>query len=214
MTRSRRKTISNLRAEYGPADFDRRHIFTADFVYEFPWLRTQKGFIGHVLGGWEMSGIVTVNSGLFLTPLGTFGGIDPAGLGLLDPNAATDNLYFAPPTRPDLIGNCNAGARTADQWIVNDASVNFADPPLNGNRPGNAPRGCIQGPGIQRWDLSLFKNIKLTERTGLQLRFEGFNVFNHTNFDAVDTGVTSDTFGQVISTREPRIIQIGVKLNF
>jgi outer membrane receptor protein involved in Fe transport len=204
---------NDLRAEYGPADFDRRHIFTADFVYEFPWLRNQQGFLGHLLGGWQASGIITVNSGLYLTPLGTFSGVDPAGLGLLDPNAATDNLYFAPPTRPDQIGDCNAGAHTADEWIA-PASTSFADPPLNGNRPGNARRGCIKGPGLQRWDLSLFKNIKLTERTGLQLRFEGFNVFNHTNFDAVDTGVTSDTFGQVVSTHEPRIIQIGVKFNF
>jgi outer membrane receptor protein involved in Fe transport len=205
---------NDLRAEYGPADFDRRHIFTANFVYEFPWLKAQKGFVGHLLGGWEMSGIITANSGLYLTPLGTFGGVDPAGLGLLDPNANTDNLYFAPAARPDQIGDCNAGPHTADEWVTAPPNLTYTDPPLNGTRPGNARRGCIKGPGIQRWDMSLFKNIKLTERTGLQLRFEGFNVFNHTNFDAVDTGVTSETFGQVVSTREPRIIQIGVKLNF
>src|SRR5581483_4932731 len=60
---------ADIRAEYGPADFDRRHIFTADFVYAFPWLREQHGLAGHLLGGWEFSGIVTYNSGLFFTPL-------------------------------------------------------------------------------------------------------------------------------------------------
>jgi hypothetical protein len=204
----------DLRAEYGPADFDRRHIFTANFVYELPWLKHQQGFAGRLLGGWEFSGIITVNSGLYLTALGT-NGIDPAGLGLLDPNAQTDNLNFTGSARPDQIANPNAGARhTVQEWFNTSA---FTDPPATCStdcRPGNARRGSIKGPGLQRWDLSLFKNIRVTEGTNFQFRLESFNVFNHTNFDAVDASFTSPTFGQVTSTREPRIVQLGLKFNF
>ena len=78
--------IYNIRADYGPTDFDRRHMFNFNFVYELPWYKNQEGFAGHWLGGWELSGIVTYYSGLFLTPTGTFVGIDPAGIGYLDPN--------------------------------------------------------------------------------------------------------------------------------
>jgi hypothetical protein len=202
----------NLRAEYGPADFDRRHIFTANYVYPLPWLKNQEGFTGHLLGGWEVSGIITYNSGLALTALGSFNGTDPAGLGMLDPGVQTDNLYFAGPQRPDQVADPNSGAPNQfGKWFNTDA---FSDPPPGAVRPGNARRGSIKGPSITRWDMSLFKNIKITERTNLQMRFEGFNILNHTNFDQVDTTVSSSTFGQVLSTREPRIIQLGLKFGF
>jgi hypothetical protein len=202
---------ADLRAEYGPADFDRRHIFKADFVYEFPWMRDQQGFLGHVLGGWEFSGIITYNSGLYLTALGSPNGTDPAGLGLLDPNAQTDNLNFTPPQRPDQIGDPNAGApHTVLAWFNTAAFV----APTTLGVPGNAPRGSIKGPGIERWDLSLFKNFKVTEGTNFQFRLESFNVFNHTNFDQIDQSTQSGTFGQVLSTHEPRIVQLGLKFNF
>ena len=204
---------TNLRAEYGPADFDRRHVFDANFVYEFPWMKSQKGAIGHLVGGWEFSGIVTFNSGLFLSPQGV--NIDPAGLGLLDPfvnNTSTSNFGSFPPGRPDQTGSPNASApHTFEQWF--NTSV-FADPSPTGNLPGNARRGAIRGPGIERWDLSLFKNIKVTEGSNFQFRLETFNVFNHTNFQQIDTSFTSQTFGSVLSVHEPRIMQLGLKYNF
>lgn len=209
--------IHNLRANYGPADFDRRHIFDVNFVYALPWLKAQQGFAGHALGGWELSGIITYQSGLFLTATGTPGNLcgeqcDPAGLGLLDPNANVNNLTGAAPGRPDELGNPNSGApHTADQFFNTGV---FSDPPPNGIRPGNAPIGSIRGPGIERWDLSLFKNLKTSESTNVQFRWEVFNVFNHTNFQGIDTDTTSSTFGQVTSTHEPRIMQLGLKFNF
>jgi hypothetical protein len=206
---------ADLRAEWGPSDFDRRHIFSANFVYEFPWLKAQHGFAGKLLGGWEMSGIVSYNSGLFYTANCVTN--DAAGLGLLDPNA---NFSFGGGSsrqglcvgRPNQLADPNSGApHTADQWVAN---VFDPDPSHTGTLPGNERRGTIAGPGLARWDLSLFKNLKLSERYGMQFRFEGFNVFNQTNYEDFTLDATSDTFGQVQSTHEPRIIQLGVKFNF
>src|SRR4051812_26699638 len=160
-----------------------------------------------------MSGIVTYNSGLYYTA--NCVNTDAAGLGLLDPNA---NFSFGGGSsrqglcvgRPDQIGNPNAGApHTADQWVNN-----VFNPDPAGLLPGNEHRGTIAGPGLARWDLSLFKNLKLTERTGMQFRFEAFNVFNQTNFEDFNLDATAQTFGQVLSTHEPRIIQLGLKFNF
>jgi hypothetical protein len=194
---------TNINADYGPAQFDRRHIFNANFVWVMPWFKEQQGFVGHALGGWELSGIVTYNSGLPLTVTGV--SADPAGLGLLDPNTNAA-------ARPDQVGNANAGApHTADQWFNTAA---FADVDPTQIRPGNARPGSVLGPGIERWDMSLFKNFKFTEATVLQLRLESFNVFNHTNFQDIDLNLFSSTFGQVLTTHNPRIVQLGMKFNF
>jgi len=75
--------------------------------------------------------------------------------------------------------------------------------------------GAIRGPGFWRTDLSLFKNIKFTERFSGQFRFETFNTFNHTNpICCGSTSFASTLFNQVPSTRDPRIMLLAMKLNF
>jgi hypothetical protein len=61
------QNVYDLRAEYGPADFDRRHVFTGSYIYHLPFYRLQRGVTGHLLGGWELSGIVYAQTGLWLT---------------------------------------------------------------------------------------------------------------------------------------------------
>jgi hypothetical protein len=192
----------NIQSEYGSGQFDRRHIFNANFVYQLPWLQSQQGFAGHLLGGWEFSGIVYVYSGL---PLTVTASRDPAGLGVRDGNSVAGG-------RPDQIGDPNANApHTVTRWFNTSA---FALVPAGQIRPGNAPRGAVRGPGAQRWDLSLFKNIRFTESRKLQFRAEAINVFNHTNFDGVSTSFTAGTYGQVTSVRDPRSMQLALKLSF
>jgi hypothetical protein len=135
--------------------------------------------------------------------------IDPAGLGLAD--FASQGLFNA---RPDQLGNANAHApHTVGQWF--DPSL-FADPPANRIRPGNARRGSIRGPGAWRWDTSLFKNTRISERVSVQFRGEATNVLNHTNFDQIGTFFLFNPihFGQVISARDARIVQLGLKVAF
>lgn len=193
----------NLRAEYGASQLDRRQVFTADYVYDLPFYRAQEGAIGHVLGGWEVSGIVTYYSGLPLT-IFTTSGVDPSGLGFFGPSAASG--------RPDRVGDPGSGApHTIAQWFNTAA---FANVPAGEIRPGNEARGSVRGPGVGVWDFDLFKNIKVNERMHFQFRGEFFNLFNHTNPDGIGTSLGSSTYGKVVSARDPRIIQLGLKLYF
>ncbi len=194
----------NLAAERGESQLDRRHVLTASYIYELPFQRGQQGLTGHLLGGWEVSGIVYANSGLPLTATGGTR-IDPAGLGLLDPNSVAGR-------RPNQVSNPNASApHTFTQWFNTAAFVNL---PRAAGPPGDAPRGSIRGPGIQRWDFSLFKNTKVRENVNVQFRAEAFDIFNHTNFDLVRLTRQSRSFGQIIGTRDPRIMQLALKLYY
>src|SRR5688572_9584369 len=97
--------------------------------------------------------------------------------------------------------------------------------PLNGSL-GTTGKGILYGPGINNWDISLFKNTKITERITTQFRIETFNTFNHTQWAGINTGLsaanpgaqvtaaTRGTSGQVNSTRDPRNIQLGLKIYF
>ncbi len=195
----------NLQAEYGPSRFDRRNVFNANWVYELPFFTTQQGFVGHTLGGWEFSGIVELQSGQWLTAVGNQS-VDPGGLGVFT-SATAPNVV-----RPDQVGNPNSHApRTIGQWYNTSA---FADVPTNEFRPGNSPRASILGPGSERWDLALLKNIKVFEQQSFQFRAEAFNVWNHTNYNNVDTTQDDGTTGQVLGAGEKRILQLALKYNF
>ncbi|ABF41137.1 TonB-dependent receptor [Candidatus Koribacter versatilis Ellin345] len=192
----------DIGAEYGNLDYDRRNMFTANYVYDLPFFKHQQGVAGHVLGGWEVSGLFYAYSGAHYTASASR---DPGGLGLRDPNTFEGG-------RPDLIGNPQQGAPNhLDKWFNTSA---FALVPAGDVRVGNEPRGVIVGPGYFRWDASLFKNIKFTERLNLQFRAEAFNVLNHTNFNAPNVSATSSLFGQILSARDPRQLQLALKLTF
>lgn len=211
----------NLKGDWGNSVFDRRHIFSGSYVYFLPFFRGQQGLAGHVLGGWELSGVVYLTSGKHYDPSMSSCRGDFAGIGLCGNTWSGD--------RPDMIADPNSGApHTINEWFNTAAFVipgcdvshprcHPADPPL---RPGNAHRGVIVGPDDMRWDASIFKNTKLSERFNLQFRGEFFNVLNHTNLaqgfpvTSMGTSRTSGAFGQVFNARDPRQIQLALKLTF
>jgi hypothetical protein len=85
------------------------------------------------------------------------------------------------------------------------------------NRVGNAGRNTILGPPTTRFDATLSKSIRFNESKSVQLRWEVFNIFNHTNFTTfLSTNVTSTSFGQIntATTRDPRTMQLGAKIIF
>jgi hypothetical protein len=196
----------NIRIDRGRATLDRRQIFTANYIYDLPFFSKRHDFAGKALGGWEISGIVTFQTGLPFSPLGA--NYDAAGLGNI-PAIIAGN-------RPNTLCDPNAGApHTFEQYFV---STCFQTNPTTGTIPGNnvntGGRGTIDGPPTKRVDFSLFKNIQIGESVTLQLRGEAFNIFNHTNFRTITSTITSATYGQVTAVRDPRTIQIGAKLSF
>lgn len=195
------QNIYNLQSEYGPDGNDRTNIFNASFVYPLPFLRSQQGIVGHLLGGWETTGIISYGSGLFLTAHTI--AVDPGGIGLLDGPATG---------RPDYVSNPNQGARhKLTQWFNTNA---FAQVPAGQYRPGNDGVGNILGPGYGNWDLSVFKNLSLPRSVNMQFRAESFNAFNHTNFAGVQTTLGQSNYGQVTDAGPARVMQLAVKLVF
>jgi hypothetical protein len=218
----------NLAAEYGPSVYNRNDILALDGVWELPWYREQEGIVGHVVGGWEISGLYVVNSGLPLTPTMSggstvnYGGLtsiynqqtngglasDAAGLGILGPSAAS--------LRPNQVLNPNDGynqvtLRKQKHWFNQTA---FLAPSAASFQVGNEKRGVVDGPGYNRLDVGLFRDFKIYRNAVFTLRGEGYNIMNHTNWGAVGTSATSSTFGQITATRDPRILQVAGKLNF
>jgi len=196
----------DIASEYSRSTLDRRHVFTMNYIYELPFFKGRHDLAGNVLGGWQASGIVTLNSGLPFTI--TTSSFDAAGLAN-NPAAIAGN-------RPNLLCDPNANApHTLQQWF-NTAC--FSPNPAVGtpvaNVPGTAGRGVVQGPPTKRFDFTMTKNIRFSERVRLQLRGEGFNIFNHTNFRTIGTNVTLGTYGTVTAVRDPRTIQLGAKLIF
>ena len=115
--------------------------------------------------------------------------------------------------RPNIIRNASLPEeeRNLTRWFDTTA---FVAPPLF--TYGNVPRvlSDVRGPGYVSFDFSLIKNIRLSERTGLQFRSEFFNVTNRVNFDQPNGTFTSSAFGTITNADEPRRVQFGLKLNF
>jgi hypothetical protein len=223
----------NIRAEYGPTAYNRNDVLTIDGVWELPWYRDQEGIVGKIVGGWEFSGIFAVNSGLPLTasmsaggtvsygPSGsvltsiynnqTNGGVanDAAGLGWAVSASAAGG-------RPNVVLNPNDGygqtqLRKRLHWFNQTA---FVAPSPSSFQVGNEQRSIMTGPGYNRFDVGVFRNFKLYRNLTFQLRGEGYNVLNHTNWGTVGTTSTSSTFGTITATRDPRILQVAGKINF
>jgi hypothetical protein len=193
----------NLQNEYARANLDRRHVLSINYIYELPFFTRQANFKEKVLGGWQISGITYYFTGLGFSPATSSN--DPAGLGLLgsSPSGA----------RPDAICDPNSNApHTFAQWY-NTAC--FANPPAGVNRVGDAGRNTILGPSTTRFDATLAKSIKFSESKSVQLRWEVFNIFNHTNFTTLGLNITTpSTYGFVTAVRDPRTMQFGAKIIF
>jgi Carboxypeptidase regulatory-like domain len=186
--------------------FDRRHILNLSYIYALPWFTKSDHYAARaVLGGWSVSGITFFEKGLPLFVRYT--GPDTLGLG-----GGTTN-------RPDKVGKVTYPKKIGTAgWFSPSA---FADPLApwagGGNQGfGNAGKDSVVGPGIQNWNLSLFKSIPLGSAEGprIELRFESFNTFNHTSPQGVDLNNKDSNFGQVTNDYGPRTLQLGGKFQF
>ena len=183
----------------GSVSADARHRFTVSALYELPFghgkrsgnvVRARR----RVIGGWQLGGIWTAQSGQPLT----------VTLPYDNPNVGEGAKL------PDRIGDPNTGPETVEKFFNTDA---FAAPPPY--TFGNAGIGTVTGPGINSVDLSLVKNMRITDRVRLQFRVEAFNAFNHLIMGDPVTEFGNPLFGQVTSTRlDNREMQFALRLEF
>jgi hypothetical protein len=181
----------------GPGGYDRTHNAAVNFIYDIPFLqKSPNRLLRTTLGGWEVSGIVTMTSGLPINPQLT-GGQSSNGL----PNATN---------RPDKISSVSYPHKVGE-WF--DTST-FASPAVGAW--GNAGFNSLRGPGRDNWNLSVFKSFPFSAdgTRRFEFRAESFNVWNHTQFDQVSNGLGASNFGQVTSAFDPRVFQFGAKLYF
>jgi len=187
---------------YGPSSFDVRQRFVLSYVYLLPfgggrrYLASSSRLANALIGGWQLSGIGTFESGRPFTEL-IQGDQNNTGGSNID--------------RPNLVGDPNnvPGGRGPNHWFNTAA---FALPAFGTN--GNVGRNTLRGPRFDALDVSLVKNNRITETKSLQLRAEVFNSLNHVNFDLPYNTVDSAQNGQIYSAEPSRQIQIGVKLIF
>jgi len=183
--------------ERGRASLDAGHNFISSAIWDIPFLKDSRTTAGKVFGNWQVSAIYTLRTGLPISPLT---GRDNAGVG-----AATGQrpLASASPFIPH-------GQRTIDRWF--NASV-YSFPELGTFSP--VGRNILSGPGWNQWDFSFVKKVPVTEGRVLEIRADGFNFFNHTQWNGVGTSLNQPaTFGRITSTRNERSFMAGLRFQF
>ncbi|MEO6725694.1 MAG: carboxypeptidase-like regulatory domain-containing protein [Blastocatellia bacterium] len=200
----------NRHADYGNLGFTRRHRALTTFIWEVPvgkgrsYLGGAHRAVDAALGGWQVSGIVLFQTGVYLTP--TFTGTDPSGTG----------ASRRASQRPDVVGDPTPAEQTSAAWFTRAA---FAAPANNIGRYGYASVGSLVGPGTRNFSMGLAKKFRFTEQTGLQFQADFSNVFNHLNLGNPSTNTSSSAFGTITGTQTaegsgPRVIQLGLRLFF
>jgi hypothetical protein len=212
---------TNLSADYGPASYNQPKIFVASYVYPIPFWQHEHEWYKQALGGWQLSGITRISSGL---PINV---IQPSGLSVAGNLVTTANVA----QRPNLVGDPYAHNGDGKQYL-NPAAFRAPAPGTYGNLGYDA----IKGPLFNNWDVALQKNIAIHEQIGMEFRAEMFNAPNHlspfvigatsgaalgaqqadgsyqANFSS--TGGFQNAFGQVTSTTDPRTMEFVLRLHF
>jgi hypothetical protein len=213
---------TNLRLEHGPSAFDIRHRFNLVYVAELPMFASNNVFTRTAFGGWQISGVTTLQSGYPFTVV--TGGPDSSGFN--QANAGTMTMPSAG-DRPDLTkpGPVPQNNRNPDAAF----DTTFFTPAFAG-RVGTSGRNQYYGPGLANYDVAIGKSFPVREQVRLQFRGDFFNLFNHTNFANPISDMSNANFGKITQTLGsavatsvgttggpiggPRLIQLSVRVQF
>jgi hypothetical protein len=216
---------------YGVLPQDRTHSFVLNYIYDIPSL-SRKGFLDNVAGrlifnGWQLSGITSISSGAPVNVTYSVTGLNASQLN----RQITGSEDFA----PRVVFSCNPNLGYGDRNLNEFVNVNCFAPAQKGSIGMDSGYDRLRGPGLQNWDMSLFKNISIKERARIQLRLEAFDVFNHAEWATFNTaaqfttggtlnnltsqlGGTGGRFGfgaaNTIRGNLQRVLQIAAKFNF
>jgi len=213
--------VSRRTYSYGVAGYDRPDIFTFHFLWDLPKFSRHmpNKMLGAVLDGWQISNITSFISGAPATiSMGTSPGVNFTGGG--------------DPVRALLVGDTR-GPKTFNQWfnvaafaepvaVDPKTCTNNGCPPMTWLNYGNAPVMPVRGPGVSNFNTSMFKNFVVKERLRFQFRAESYNTFNHTQYSGMNTSITFNAAGvntnaaagQITSARDPRVMQMALRLMF
>jgi len=203
---------------YGPANYDRRQVFTSSFYYNLPKLGKITGMrsLGWLTDNWELSGVVRVLTGGPLTPgysltqgINTPTGTasDSARLQVVNPTAPLAQRFGPPPEPAGQASAANAS------WLTTSTDPQF----------GNLGKNTVTGPGTKNMDLSLYRVINFREgRVKSMLRFETYNTLNHTQYNGINTTAQFNPAGTQVNTafllptgaRPPRVVQVAMRVSF
>ncbi len=208
--------LRDLRSNRAVSDFDRTHRFSASFVYNLP--------LGDalILKGWEISGFAQIQSG---SPFSIFSSEPEVGnaSAFTKVRNASGGLYRLGFGRPSLCGTLDQLRQQASDITEGFFNPSVLCSPLTaaGGYPnnfgfGNLGRNILRGPYQKRFDFGLSKATAITERVGLEFRWDVFNIFNNVNFanPGNDLADSSDLGNILNTTGGPRVMQFGLKLKF
>ncbi|HEY1924553.1 MAG TPA: carboxypeptidase-like regulatory domain-containing protein [Candidatus Acidoferrum sp.] len=227
---------STLADSRGLSDFDRTHRLAVSYRYDLPFFRTAEGLKHRVLGGWSISGITIIQSGLPFSVLDSGAGTGFLGAGSapgvttasLASGASMSSGYSSGGIGTRVNGYLNPTAfTTAPLLYPTQCDPNQPDPTVFPNANfcttnfGDLGRNTFRGPGQQNWDFSLLKNFRITERQSIRFTADFFNIWNHANFanpsstDVESIGLANSPFGKITSTvGTPRLIQFSLRYAF
>jgi hypothetical protein len=204
---------------YGDSAYDARQRFVISYEYQIPSIRQFNSFRAvpsRLVEGWRIAGTTTLQSGF---PLSLNDSSDNSlvcwaysGYGCPDRPNVVHPVQTYDPRNTTLVNATNGGTTPLGNYYFNP---NDFAPEVRGVL-GDAGRNFFHGPGLNNFTVGLYKDTKITESTRIELRFECFNVFNHTQFltSAVGIDINSGFFGQATAAEDPRIIQLAAKIYF
>jgi len=211
----------NLRDNYANSQFDIRHRFVMNHLWELPLGRHMSGLAGRVLGGWAFNGIMSIQSGFPTSIFATNrrGITDILLVGDSFARANGDATAFTPV--PDgsaaagaIPAPCSRGVNTSATTTCTNTSGFSLTQPLLGNA-GTSSRNALRLDNLVNFDWAVLKNTKVTEKVTVQFRWEAYNLFNHANFSGFVNDLTSSSFGVYSSTAtDQRKMQMSLKFLF
>jgi hypothetical protein len=204
---------------WGPSEYDTRHIVIINYLYRLPFFKNQQTLAGKLLGGWEISGQAQFQTG---TPCGVgtnndFAGVSSTDLGSF--GCGSEGQFWIQNGTPNILGGF-AGPVTNSSSPTYFATSNYGTPiyskPAAGTfnlQPGI--RDSIYGPGLQDWNVSLYKKFTIKESNYFEFRAEAYDFPNHPNWSGPNFNPTSSQFGMVTGkTNLQRTLQLGLRYSF
>jgi hypothetical protein len=192
---------------YGLAGFDRTHVLKLNWLWDTPKKKWAFAPARWAVNDWQISGILTFQSGA------------PVGVGYTQVTPV--DLSGTPSVAPRILVVSDPVLPRAEKTFARNFRTDAFRLPARLTL-GTMSKTLLRGPGINNWDVAIFKNFPARERFGLQFRAELYNAFNHTQFAGFDATARFDPagaqingqFGQFTSARPPRLIQLAVRVSF